>query len=98
MNSSSKPIFIAGATGYIGGRLVPRLLAAGYQVRALARAPEKLRDRPWAQHDNLTIIKGDVLDSDSLAQALKGCWAAYYLVHSMNPEVKDFFTTDRSVA
>lgn len=98
MNISSKPIFIAGATGYIGGRLVPRLLAAGYQVRALARAPEKLRDRPWAQHGNLTIIKGDVLDSDSLTQALDGCRAAYYLIHSMNPEVEDFSATDRLAA
>ena len=39
-------VFVAGASGYIGGRLVPRLLEAGYQVRALARAPEKLRSRP----------------------------------------------------
>ena len=98
MAIDSKPIFIAGATGYIGGRLLPRLLDAGYQVRALARAPEKLRDRPWAQHPNLNIIKGDVLDADSLTQALDGCRAAYYLVHSMNPDVKDFSATDRTAA
>ncbi|HEY5673412.1 MAG TPA: SDR family oxidoreductase [Malonomonas sp.] len=98
MKISSKPIFIAGATGYIGGRLLPRLLAAGYQVRALARSPEKLRDRPWAQHPNLDIIKGDVLDADSLHQALEGCRAAYYLVHSMNPGVTDFSATDRIAA
>jgi len=98
INVSSKPIFIAGATGYIGGRLVPRLLDAGYQVRALARAPEKLRDRSWAQHHNLTIIKGDILDSASLNQALEGCRAAYYLIHSMNPDVKDFSATDRIAA
>ena len=98
MHTSSKPIFIAGATGYIGGRLLPRLLDAGYKVRALARAPEKLRDRPWAQHPNLQIIKGDVLNADSLKQALNGCRAAYYLVHSMNPDVKDFSATDRTAA
>jgi uncharacterized protein YbjT (DUF2867 family) len=98
MSLSPKPIFIAGATGYIGGRLVPQLLDAGYRVRALARSPEKLRDRPWAQHTNLTIIKGDVLDPATLGQALEGCRAAYYLVHSMNPDVKDFSATDRIAA
>ena len=98
MEISSKPIFIAGATGYIGGRLVPRLLDAGYQVRALARAPEKLKDRPWAQHPNLSINKGDVLNSNALTNALTGCRAAYYLVHSMNPDVNDFSATDRLAA
>ena len=93
-----KPIFVAGATGYIGARLVPRLLDAGYHVRALARAPEKLRTRPWAQHPSLEIVKGDVLDKDSLAKALRQCQAAYYLVHSMNPDVSDFAATDRQAA
>ncbi|WP_321366396.1 SDR family oxidoreductase [uncultured Desulfuromusa sp.] len=98
MHKKSQPIFVAGATGYIGGRLLPRLLDAGYPVVALARAPEKLKDRPWAQHANLTIVKGDVLDSESLAQAVSGCRAAYYLVHSMNPGVEDFSRTDRIAA
>ncbi|WP_321389713.1 NAD(P)H-binding protein, partial [uncultured Desulfuromusa sp.] len=98
MRKKSQPIFVAGATGYIGGRLLPRLLDAGYPVVALARAPEKLKDRPWAQHANLTIVKGDVLDSESLAQAVSGCRAAYYLVHSMNPGVEDFSRTDRIAA
>ena len=94
----SQSIFVAGATGYIGGRLLPRLLEAGYPVVALARAPEKLQNRPWAQHSNLTIAKGDVLDPESLNRALIGCRAAYYLVHSMNPDVKDFSATDRTAA
>lgn len=98
MTNKSQPIFIAGATGYIGGRLLPRLLQAGYPVVALARAPEKLKDRPWTQNHNLTIVKGDVLDPESLSHALKGCRAAYYLVHSMNPDVKDFSQTDRIAA
>jgi len=54
----TKPIFVAGATGYIGARLVPLLLDAGYPVRALARAPEKLQNRPWAEHPKLEIVKG----------------------------------------
>ena len=72
-----KPIFVAGATGYIGARLVPRLLDAGYHVRALARAPEKLRNRPWAQHPSLEIVKGDVLDKDSLAKATRHALTIY---------------------
>ncbi len=93
-----KPIFVAGATGYIGARLVPRLLAAGYHVRALARAPKKLSNRPWAQHPKLEIVKGDVLDKAALREALRHCRAAYYLVHSMNPDVGDFASTDRDAA
>lgn len=93
-----KAIFVAGATGYIGARLVPRLLDAGHHVIALARAPEKLRSRPWAQHPKLDIVKGDVLDRSALQKALKNCRAAYYLVHSMNPDVGDFASTDRQAA
>jgi len=93
-----RPIFVAGATGYIGARLVPLLLDAGYHVRALARAPGKLKTRPWAQHPRLEIVKGDVLDKASLQQALAGCRAAYYLVHSMVPGVRDFAATDRQAA
>lgn len=91
-------VFVAGATGYIGGRLVPRLLEAGYPVRVLARSPEKLRDRPWAQHPALDIVAGDILDEDRLNSALHGCRSAYYLIHSMNPKVADFADTDRRAA
>lgn len=92
------PVFVAGATGYIGGRLVPRLLEAGYRVRALARSTAKLSRRRWANHPNLEIIQGDVLDRDRLTQALNNCRAAYYLIHSMHPEVADFSSTDRQAA
>ena len=91
-------VFVAGATGYIGGRLVPRLLEAGYYVKALARAPEKLQNRPWANHPRLEIIRGNILDEVSLTTALAGCRAAYYLVHSMTPGVSDFARTDRKAA
>ncbi len=98
MTIKSSPIFVAGATGYIGGRLIPRLLEAGHRVRALARTPNKLTTRPWAKHANLEIVRGDILDVDSLRRALEGCRAAYYLVHSMNPQVDDFADTDRQAA
>jgi uncharacterized protein YbjT (DUF2867 family)/uncharacterized protein YndB with AHSA1/START domain len=94
----TEPILVVGATGYIGGRLVPRLLEAGYRVRALARAPSKLRSRPWASDPRLEIVRGDVSDCDSLLRAAQGCWAAYYLVHSMHPDVEDFARTDRLAA
>lgn len=97
-HNDSKPIFVAGGTGYIGGRLIPKLLEAGYRVRVLARAPEKLADRLWAEHPNLEIIKGNVLDLDSLTTAVAPCRAAFYLVHSMLPDVKDFAATDRTAA
>ncbi len=92
------PILVAGATGYIGARLIPRLLQAGYRVRALARTPAKLRDRPWARDPGIEIVQGDLLDKDSMIRACQGCQAAYYLVHSMNPTSRDFARTDREAA
>ncbi len=96
--AQDKPVFVAGATGYIGGRLIPRLLERGYRVRALARNPDKLAARAWADHRNLTIIRGDALAAAALTRAMAGCGAAYYLVHSMNPGVTDFSRTDRTAA
>lgn len=86
---------VTGATGYIGGRLVPELLDAGYRVRCLARTPEKLRDHPWA--GKAEIAKGDVTDAGSLAEALRGVEVAYYLVHAIGGG-KDFERTDREAA
>jgi uncharacterized protein YbjT (DUF2867 family) len=94
----SKPVLVTGATGYVGGRLVPRLLAAGYRVRALGRSVAKLQSRPWGRHPRLELAQGDVLDAASLERAAQGCWAAYYLVHSMAAAVGDFARTDRQAA
>jgi uncharacterized protein YbjT (DUF2867 family)/uncharacterized protein YndB with AHSA1/START domain len=94
----SKPVLVTGATGYVGGRLVPRLLAAGYRVRALGRSLKKLQGRPWGRHPLLEPAQGDVLDYDSLVQAARGCGAAYYLVHSMTAAARDFAATDRRAA
>ncbi len=78
-----KCIAIAGATGYIGGRLAPRLLLAGHSVRCLVRSPRKLLDRDWAANDRLDVRQADLADADSLAVNLRGCEIAFYLVHSM---------------
>lgn len=76
-------ILVTGATGYVGGRLVPRLLDAGYAVRVLVRDEGKLAARPWIDHPRLTVVEGDGGDPEALARALEGCAAAYYLIHSM---------------
>ena len=65
----TQPVLVTGATGYVGGRLVPQLLAAGYRVRALGRSLEKLRHRPWGSHPLIELAQGDVMDLPSLRQA-----------------------------
>ena len=74
-------ILVSGATGYIGGRLVPELLAAGHRVRCLARTPSKLADADW--RDEVDVVEGDVTDRAALGRAMAGVDVAYYLVHSM---------------
>lgn len=76
-----KSVLVTGATGYIGGRLVPRLLAAGYKVTVFVRSPQKLVDVPWARL--VTIIEGDLTDPVAVAAACEGQDVFYYLVHSM---------------
>ncbi|MEU0787827.1 SDR family oxidoreductase [Streptomyces sp. NPDC006173] len=86
---------VTGATGYIGGRLVPELLAEGHQVRCLARSPAKLRDYPWA--GEAEVVRGDVTDAESVADAMRGIDVAYYLVHALGSG-RDFEETDRGAA
>jgi uncharacterized protein YbjT (DUF2867 family) len=74
-------ILVTGATGYIGGRLVPRLLDSGHEVRCVVRNPQKLSLYPW--RDRVEVVAGDALDERSMKDAMIGCDAAVYLVHSM---------------
>jgi uncharacterized protein YbjT (DUF2867 family) len=74
-------VLVTGATGYVGGRLVPRLLDAGYRVRCLVRDPGRLQGKPWLPR--VEVVTGDALDSPSLEAGLKGVSAAYYLIHGM---------------
>ncbi len=74
-------IAVTGATGYIGGRLVPRLIADGHDVVCLARNPGKLNGRSWSSE--VDVVRADVFVPETLAPALQGCDVAYYLVHSM---------------
>lgn len=72
---------MTGATGYIGGRLVPRLLEAGFRVRCLVRDPARLQGRPWI--NQVEVVAGDCLQPATLPAALTGVEAAFYLVHGM---------------
>jgi len=75
-------ILVAGASGYVGSRLVPRLLSAGHEVRALTRRASSLDRQPWL--NRIQVAVGDVLDRTALGAAVKACDAAYYLVHQMD--------------
>ncbi|MFF8594100.1 SDR family oxidoreductase [Streptomyces sp. NPDC015220] len=86
---------VTGATGYIGGRLVPELLAAGHRLRCLARSPGKLRDHTWA--GDVEVVRGDVTDAESTAAAMRDVDVAYYLVHAIGTG-GDFEETDRGAA
>jgi uncharacterized protein YbjT (DUF2867 family) len=85
---------VTGATGYIGGRLAPRLLEAGHQVRCLTRAAGRLRDVPWAA--DVDVIEGDLMDPADADRALAGVQIAYYLAHSLGSA--DFEEKDRRAA
>lgn len=93
--ASNPPILVTGATGYIGGRLVPRLLEMGHRVRCLVRDPARLQGRPW--QSAVEIVAGDVFQPDSLARAMEGVQAAYYLVHSLAGGA-DFHERDMTAA
>ena len=82
---------VTGATGYVGNRLLRRLVAEGRPVRTLARRPELLTD--------VDVVRGDLLTGSGLEEALYGCSTAYYLVHSMEAAANgDFAGRDRRMA
>ncbi|WP_228489156.1 SDR family oxidoreductase [Raineyella fluvialis] len=86
---------VTGATGYIGGRLVPELLGAGFRVRAIARHPENLRGRAWAEQ--VEIVRADAGSPDDLTAAMRGVDVAYYLIHALGSGPR-FESTDRRTA
>lgn len=87
-------VLVLGATGYVGTRLVPELLAAGHDVRAGARNTEALEMFWW--HAQVTAVEADVLDTEQLTRAMQGVDAVVYLVHGMGGE--DFEAVDREAA
>jgi uncharacterized protein YbjT (DUF2867 family) len=91
----SRLVLITGATGYVGGRLLPRLLEAGYRVRCLVRDPARLQGRPWLEQ--VEVVEGDVLKPATLPSAMQGVDTAYYLIHSMSGSA-DFHQRDLTAA
>lgn len=88
-------ILVTGATGYVGGRLVPRLLEEGYAVRLLVREAARLQGRPWLSQ--VELVQGDVLKPETLIPAMVDVTAAYYLIHSMSGS-QDFHQRDLDAA
>src|ERR1043166_6450232 len=92
---NSQLILVTGATGYVGGRLVPRLLEAGYRVRCLIRDPLRMQGRAWAKQ--VELVQGDVLDPQSLAAVMRDVEVVYYLIHSLGSG-SDFTERDTMAA
>ena len=88
-------VLVTGATGYIGGRLIPLLLQQGHRVRILVRDLNRVANRPWLS--DVEIVVGDLLSGTGIASAANGIDAAYYLVHSMAAG-PDFAEHDRRAA
>ena len=89
-------VLVVGATGYVGGQLVPRLLQQGHQVTCIVRNRKKLMDRPWAAQ--VEIREGDVLNPEGLKGLMESQDVLYYLVHSMATAQGDFAKLDRRAA
>ena len=91
-------VAVTGATGYVGGRLVPLLLEHGVRVRCIVREPRKLADRPWRPRPEVSVERGDLSDGSELTRQLTGCHAAYYLVHSMEASGRAYAERDLALA
>ncbi len=96
MNKNSR-VLVLGAAGYVGSRLIPRLLDAGYRVKAAARSAEKLKAL-FPDDPRLETVSCDAFHLDSLTKACIDRDAVFYLIHSMRPGQKDFENADRTAA
>ncbi len=91
-------VLVTGTTGYIGGRLVSHLLDRGWRVRCLVRSARKLHRRHWASRQQVEVIEGDASDETAARNAMDGCVAAYYLIHSMMVAGSEYHERDLHIA
>jgi uncharacterized protein YbjT (DUF2867 family) len=91
-------VAILGASGYVGGRLAPRLLRAGHHVKCLVRSPIKITSRQWANDPNLEVQQCDLTNETLLTDQLRGCDVLIYLVHSMRSAHGDYHEVDNQLA
>lgn len=91
-------VLVCGATGYVGGRLVRRLLGRGYFVTCLVRSPAKLTKFSWCDHQRLRVVQGELEDKQALQDAFEDVTVAYYLVHSMKSARGEYAERDRELA
>lgn len=96
--ANARRILICGVTGYVGGRLVRRLLERGYFVSCLVRSPDKLTKFAWARDDRVTVVPGEIEDAQALGKALQDVDVAFYLVHSMKSAKGHYAQRDRELA
>ena len=94
-DTTARRALVTGASGYVGGQVVPRLLDGGWTVRVLTRRRGSMDDKPWV--DRVEVAEGDVGSADDMRRALEGVDAAWYLVHSMDDQ-PDFQERDREAA
>ncbi len=94
--SSSFTVLVTGATGYVGGRLVPCLLQEGYTVRCFVRDADRLRAQPWSE--DVEVAVGDALEAETVPPAMENVDAVYYLIHSLGAGENTFEERDRRAA
>ncbi|MBT3475682.1 DUF2867 domain-containing protein [bacterium] len=95
LTTKNARILVTGATGYIGGRLIPRLLSSNFNVRVLVRDKEKIRNKSW--YSQVEVFEGDLTKPETLSRLPDGVDQAYCLIHSMS-DSQDYIALDRLVA